>query len=414
MLNGISANTAWQHLKPYSIQMRDGTPFLCVPPGMHPKLGNLPYLGLSLSGDDRGQFVMTNLSDRLAFLRGGDDRTVEVRPFYRNVYNSEGTRLETCKWNQIEPGTVLTCGAVKFGVDFDPRENWGDSSRHVDIGLKWNDKKLPFSLNIGSRAILGSASECCEKNDQAVVLSGEEILPNHASLEFSLDGTLQIKSLTKGAAILLDGSAINDIPVPVDLARGASLLFGKEAMRIYSIDRHSFTENVLNGSLESEVWLEVGRGSRSNMFRFSLPGEDDQQSIIIGRKLKENESNPGVYETSDDTVSRVHGWFFVRGGKLWYEDLASLNGAQMNGREVIRSQLSPGDTLRLGESIIVKVQSQPNANLRFPSGESHELRRVTSTSAAIAIHGFLAALRSEERKNYGTYTGLHPFKKGEQ
>ena len=50
----------------------------------------------------------------------------------------------------------------------------------------------------------------------------------------------------------------------------------------------------------------------------------------------------------EDTVSRRHAQLLFRDGSWIIQDLGSTNGTVVNGRHVGRSQLRPGDHLRLG------------------------------------------------------------------
>jgi hypothetical protein len=53
---------------------------------------------------------------------------------------------------------------------------------------------------------------------------------------------------------------------------------------------------------------------------------------------------------ADARVSRHHGRFAARAGRLVYTDLESLNGSFVNGERVAEVVVGPGDELRLGSS----------------------------------------------------------------
>ena len=59
---------------------------------------------------------------------------------------------------------------------------------------------------------------------------------------------------------------------------------------------------------------------------------------------------PGVDIAFDDeTMSREHASFEVRGGAMHLRDLASTNGVLVNGARVLDSELKHGDRLELGD-----------------------------------------------------------------
>lgn len=55
----------------------------------------------------------------------------------------------------------------------------------------------------------------------------------------------------------------------------------------------------------------------------------------------------------DGYVSSHHARVFMRGGRLWVEDLKSTNGTLVNGQRVRRpSALRPGDRLQIGDAVL--------------------------------------------------------------
>lgn len=69
----------------------------------------------------------------------------------------------------------------------------------------------------------------------------------------------------------------------------------------------------------------------------------ERESTTIGR-------GPGVDLAFDDnTMSREHAAFEVRGGALHLRDLASTNGVMVNGGRVLDTELKHGDRIELGD-----------------------------------------------------------------
>jgi hypothetical protein len=55
----------------------------------------------------------------------------------------------------------------------------------------------------------------------------------------------------------------------------------------------------------------------------------------------------------NDSVSRQHAKLTFRDGTWIIQDLASTNGTIVNGKDIGRSQLHPGDSVRLGDQLLV-------------------------------------------------------------
>lgn len=55
----------------------------------------------------------------------------------------------------------------------------------------------------------------------------------------------------------------------------------------------------------------------------------------------------------DRLVSRQHAEIFERGGALYLRDLNSLHGTRLNGKPVREARLAAGDTIQIGDSVIV-------------------------------------------------------------
>ncbi len=70
------------------------------------------------------------------------------------------------------------------------------------------------------------------------------------------------------------------------------------------------------------------------------------QMVTIGR-APDNDVVVG-----DPATSGHHGRIDVRGGSFWISDLGSTNGTLVNGEPVIEKQLSDGDTIAIGQSMV--------------------------------------------------------------
>jgi pSer/pThr/pTyr-binding forkhead associated (FHA) protein len=62
----------------------------------------------------------------------------------------------------------------------------------------------------------------------------------------------------------------------------------------------------------------------------------------------------------DPTVSRRHCTFSLKEGRVWVEDLGSLNGTRLNGEPVDSRPIADGDKLELGQRhFLVRVPEEP-------------------------------------------------------
>jgi len=88
-------------------------------------------------------------------------------------------------------------------------------------------------------------------------------------------------------------------------------------------------------------------------------GRDAAQSLVLGLDWSSIDEDLviGRHESCDvildnDSVSRRHARLLFRDGTWMIEDLASLNGTNVNGVTVGRCQLRPGDHVWLGDQRI--------------------------------------------------------------
>jgi FHA domain len=91
-------------------------------------------------------------------------------------------------------------------------------------------------------------------------------------------------------------------------------------------------------------WPERRGESGSLVLGLDWSGGDEH--LVIGR----HDSCDVIFE--NDSVSRRHARLLLRDGGWMIEDLASLNGTNVNGMTVGRCQLQPGDDVWLGDQRI--------------------------------------------------------------
>jgi pSer/pThr/pTyr-binding forkhead associated (FHA) protein len=77
-----------------------------------------------------------------------------------------------------------------------------------------------------------------------------------------------------------------------------------------------------------------------------VTGEYVKEKIVLGRILSAD------LRVDDLSVSRIHALIEVRGTVVSITDLASSHGTFINGKKVVESKLSFGDTIRLGTTQI--------------------------------------------------------------
>jgi len=73
-----------------------------------------------------------------------------------------------------------------------------------------------------------------------------------------------------------------------------------------------------------------------------------RRPVVVGRSPEADVTLEG-----DEFASGRHARFHVSEGRLYVEDLGSTNGTQVNGHLVPgRADLSPGDTVQIGETLV--------------------------------------------------------------
>lgn len=109
--------------------------------------------------------------------------------------------------------------------------------------------------------------------------------------------------------------------------------------------------------------------------RIDVPFVVGERGVEVGR----DKSNPIVL--TGEPVSRRHGRFEPRGEGLFFEDLGSRNGTQLNGQRVKgKVPLKPGDTLRIGAFALQvrRLARLENLELTLPQLEAGGVRRFRS------------------------------------
>src|SRR3954465_1452596 len=75
--------------------------------------------------------------------------------------------------------------------------------------------------------------------------------------------------------------------------------------------------------------------------------EIDKRRVVIGR------SKDADIQVEDPNVSRRHAEVRQEGSAYWLVDLDSTNGTEVNGRQLKRAKLRPGDTITVGSTEVV-------------------------------------------------------------
>lgn len=87
--------------------------------------------------------------------------------------------------------------------------------------------------------------------------------------------------------------------------------------------------------------------------------------VTLGRSSKNDFSIP------DEMLSRHHCSIDMRGDELWLTDLASANGTAVNGKIIDEVQLSLGDEIQLGDTVIKLTAGNENATIATPATNNH-------------------------------------------
>ncbi|MBI1290764.1 HD domain-containing protein [bacterium] len=81
----------------------------------------------------------------------------------------------------------------------------------------------------------------------------------------------------------------------------------------------------------------------------------------------------------DPKVSRVHGTFVVRDGRLYFNDNKSTNGTFLNGERVSEAEIQHGDVLKLGSNEFALLQEDDFRTINFMSNVESAVTSKVST-----------------------------------
>lgn len=98
----------------------------------------------------------------------------------------------------------------------------------------------------------------------------------------------------------------------------------------------------------------------------------------------------------DDSVSRKHTRLFVGNGALWLRDLGSRNGTRVNGTQVARYRLSPGDRLTIGASLL-SLTWVNKEEIRNPAQEDSKGRAMSGSLEDIPLTDVLQWLATSRK-----------------
>ncbi len=220
---------------------------------------------------------------------------------------------------------------------------------------------------------IGSDADC------DVVLSGEGVAPDHARIELGPDGIIiEVDDATNITRV--NGTLV---VVRTRVSPGDALLFGTIHCQINSGAASTPKRSVpppiqarskddKDDSGETKVRMAIPkyilRGVSGSTFGKNYPL---YKNTTIGRH-----SDCDICLAGDE-VSRKHARMIVNASGLEVEDLGSSNGTFINGKQVQRAKLNPGDEVRLdtvrflvqipGMETPAKPAEQPVANSRQES-----------------------------------------------
>ncbi|MCC6546795.1 HD domain-containing protein [Candidatus Sumerlaeota bacterium] len=82
----------------------------------------------------------------------------------------------------------------------------------------------------------------------------------------------------------------------------------------------------------------------------------------------------------DPKVSRHHGTFQIRDGKIHFVDNSSTNGTLLNGRKIAEAEIRPGDIIKFGSSEFGLIEEADFRTINFVNSDSHVTGVVNASS----------------------------------
>jgi pSer/pThr/pTyr-binding forkhead associated (FHA) protein len=107
-------------------------------------------------------------------------------------------------------------------------------------------------------------------------------------------------------------------------------------------------------------------------------------SVVVGR------SQDCDLVISDDSVSRRHAELTLEGGSWYIKDLGAKNGTALNERIIVRSRLSNGDQLRLGNFNFTFQSRATGLEISFsedPTAQGLKLDSISMEEASLMMLG---------------------------
>lgn len=111
-----------------------------------------------------------------------------------------------------------------------------------------------------------------------------------------------------------------------------------------------------------------------------------QSGVASGKRFEVESSTTVGRESScdltldDPKVSRHHGTFTVKGGRLFYTDNNSTNGSFINGKKIKETEILLGDVIKIGSSEFAILEESDFRTINFVHSESTVTGVITTSS----------------------------------